>query len=194
MTHDHGNRLAVFAVTAIWAWTVMTMAHELGHVLAGIVGGGKLIYLELRPWHLPDSQFVGDPFPWVTLWAGPVLGSLVPLGIAVLIKRPATWFIAWFCLLANGLYLLLGLLSGGPELDTNKLIRAGSSTAALAIIALIATTFGYWKLRGVCRVMSRPEPAPEFGAALRKTPCWIFAGLAWGIANSLLAFARWPIG
>ncbi|MEE2934681.1 MAG: hypothetical protein VYA84_01650 [Planctomycetota bacterium] len=193
MTHNYSNWLAVFAVTAIWAWTAMALAHELGHVLAGIVGGGKLLYLELRPWHLPDSQFVGDSFPWVTVWAGPVLGSLVPLGIACFVKRPATWFIAWFCLLANGLYLLLGLFIGGSELDTNKLIRAGSSTVILAIIALSATTFGYWKLRGVCRVMWRPEPTPEFGAALRKTPCWMFAGVAWAVVNALLAFARWPI-
>ncbi len=194
MNQVHRKRIAIFAVTVLWAWTVMTLFHEMGHLFAGLLGRGQLLGLELRPWHLPDSQFVGDRFPRVTIWAGPVLGSLVPLGIACLVKRPATWFVAWFCLLANGLYLFLGLFSDGSELDTRKLIRAGTPTTVVAIIASVAATVGYWKLRRVCLGMWRAESTPETEAVSKATSHSIFAGVAWVIVNAVLAFARWPIG
>ena len=96
----------------------MTLTHELGHVVAGLAGGARLIDLELRPWHLPHSSFAGDQHPRITLWAGPVFGCAVPLAVAAFWSRDGVRFVAWLCLLANGVYLVLGLISGDPEIDS----------------------------------------------------------------------------
>ena len=165
----------------------MTVTHELGHVLAGLLGQGKLLDLELRPWRLPHSQFVGDRFPLITVWAGPVLGSLVPLAMACLVQRKAVWFIAWFCLLANGLYLFLGLFSDGSELDTRKMIRAGTPTTVVAFIAAAAAAFGYWKFRQIVIEMLQPDPSLKLDSASGTRQHWIIAGVAWVVANAVLS-------
>ena len=54
----------------------------------------------------------------VTLWGGPVLGAVLPLAAALLVRRQWVWFIAYFCLLANGLYLAAAWASGERFLDT----------------------------------------------------------------------------
>jgi hypothetical protein len=169
---------ATLAIEVAWAWSVMTVTHEIGHVVAGLLGGATLVQLELRPWHLPHSQLIGDARPWVTIWAGPFLGSLGPLLAATFLRRRAVWLMAWFCLLANGLYLLLGLFSDGAELDTNKLIRAGTPTVVVATIAALATGIGYWKFRGSCIDLLESEP-------IHLTQPIV----AWILLNGLLSFA-----
>ena len=93
----------VLLLTASWA--VMTFTHEAGHVLSGWACGGILRHADLAPWHLPHSSFDPDPRPLVTLWGGPILGALVPLTAALVVRRGWAWFVAFFCLLANGSYL-----------------------------------------------------------------------------------------
>ena len=115
----------------LWAWVVMTMTHELGHVIAGLLGGARLASLEIRPWHLPHSSLLNDNQLLVTLWAGPILGCAVPLLVASIIRRPACRFVAWFCVVANATYLLLGYYSGDGELDSAKMIRAGARPVEL---------------------------------------------------------------
>jgi hypothetical protein len=107
--HDVGLRQRVlrFAALLVLAWWVMTLTHELGHVVGGLVGGGRLQTLELRPWKLPLSIFQPDPHPLLTLWSGPILGVAVPYLVAALVRRPLAWFVADFCLLANGVYLAI---------------------------------------------------------------------------------------
>jgi hypothetical protein len=133
-----------------WAWVVMTISHELGHVIAGLVGGARLIQLELRPWHLPHCLLAGDRHPLVTLWAGPVLGCLFPLLAATTMSRPAIWFIAWFCLLANASYLLLGYFTGDAQLDTAKMIAAGGRPMEILGAAILALPIGYIQFRRSC--------------------------------------------
>jgi hypothetical protein len=158
------GRFATLVIWLLWAWLIMTLSHELGHVLAGWIGGAQLIRLELRPWHLPDSIFAADRHRLVTLWAGPVLGSAVPLMAAVTIGRPMAWFTAWFCLLANASYLLLGYVSGDVELDSAKLIRAGAQPWHLIAAVALALPLGYYKFRQACAdLLSGASPAMTAG-------------------------------
>jgi hypothetical protein len=83
----------------------MTFTHETGHIVGGWCCGGTLTKADLLPWHLPYSIFDPDPKPLVTLWCGPILGVVIPLGLAIVIKRDWMWFIANFCIVANGAYL-----------------------------------------------------------------------------------------
>ena len=139
-----------FTLYLAWAWTVMTVTHELGHVVAGLIGGGRLVELELRPWKLPHSIVGGDTIPLVTLWAGPVLGTLLPLVVAAIARREAVWFVAWFCVTANSVYLLLGYFSGEPELDSTRLLAAGAHPLQIGVFVIATLPIGYIRFRNGC--------------------------------------------
>ncbi|WP_182866892.1 hypothetical protein [Rhodopirellula sp. JC639] len=128
----------------------MTFTHELGHVIGGWVVGAKLVDVDLAPWRMPYSVHAPDPHPRVTLWCGPVLGVLIPLALAALIRRRPAWLVADFCLLANGSYLALAWLSGGPFLDTPRLLDAGAHPLSIAIFCLLTIAVGYVRFRNDC--------------------------------------------
>ena len=141
------DEYATLALWLAWGWVTMTVTHELGHVICGLLGGARLVDLQLQPWHLPHSLFAGDAHPLATLWSGFLVGSGVPLLVARAIRRPGCWFVAWFCVLANGVYLLLGLFSGDGELDSTKMIRAGSHPSLLLVAGSAMSIVGYLKFR-----------------------------------------------
>jgi hypothetical protein len=132
------------------SWTVMTFTHEIGHVVGGWLSGATLVDLELMPWQLPYSLHQPDPNPLVTLWSGPLLGILIPLGIATLLRRQFADFIANFCLLANGTYIGVAWLSSDRFLDTNRLLDAGASPISIALYCAVTIGFGYHRFRRDC--------------------------------------------
>lgn len=137
----------------------MTVTHELGHVAGGLAGGAVLVELQLQPWHLPHSMFAGDKHPLATLWAGFTVGCAVPLLFATIVRRQACWFVAWFCVLANASYLLLGYLLGDGELDSTKMIRAGAHPIELLGASAVMLPVGYIKFRQSCvSLMSGATP------------------------------------
>lgn len=144
----------------IAAWCVMTFTHECGHIVCGCACGGKLISADLLPWHLPYSIFEPDPHPLVTLWGGPVLGVVVPLLIAWLFRAQWLWFIAHFCVLANGAYLTTAWLSGDRYLDTPKLLEHGAHPLTIAVYCAITIGCGYVGFRKQCRSVLAKEPKP----------------------------------
>lgn len=142
------------------AWCVMVIAHECGHLIGGWFGGGKLQHVELRPWHLPHSLFVPDPKPLVTLWAGPLFGVGLPLVVALMVRglpraKLAAWFIADFCLLANGAYLAASWISGDRFLDTPRLLAAGASPVVIGAFCAAAIGIGYLRFRADCAAVWR---------------------------------------
>lgn len=137
------------------AWVVMTFTHEIGHVVGGWVGGAKLTDLDLAPWRMPYSLHSPDPHPLLTLWSGPLLGVLIPLSIAPLIRHRWAWFVADFCLLANGAYLALAWIAGDRFLDTPRLLQAGSHPITIALYCLITIGFGYTRFRNDCAAVLR---------------------------------------
>ena len=153
------TRWATLGLLLAWSWFVMTVSHELGHVAGGWASGAELSVLEIRPWRLPYSLFAFDPQPLVTLWAGPILGCAGPLLVALAIRQPAVRFVAWFCMLANASYLLLGTLSNDPELDSQKLIKAGTPLYVILLFAGSILPFSYIAFRGRCvRLLTGDDP------------------------------------
>lgn len=160
------RRIFHFVILLLASWTVMTFTHEAGHLVGGWFCGGTLLTADLLPWHMPYSIFSPDPKPLVTLWSGPILGVLVPLLVALVIQRewsrrssgpcPEVWFIAHFCLLANGTYLALAWWSGDPELDTPKLLKHGASPVSIGIYCLATIILGYAGFRRSCLLVFRP--------------------------------------
>jgi len=128
----------------------MTFTHEMGHIVGGWCCGGKLTTADLIPWHLPYSIFDPDPKPLVTRWCGPILGIAVPLGVAFLIKRNWMWFIAYFCVLANGAYIATAWFSADRYLDTPKLLEHGANPITIGIYCFLTIGFGYVGFRRSC--------------------------------------------
>lgn len=144
------RRIIVFICLLAASWVVMTCTHECGHMIGGMIGGATLTDFDLAPWHMPYSLHEPDPQPLVTLWAGPLLGVVVPLTTAVFIRKRWIWFIADFCLIANGSYLSLAWLSGDRFLDTARLLDAGAHPASILIYCIATIGIGYRWFRSDC--------------------------------------------
>lgn len=132
------------------SWTAMTLTHEAGHIIGGTCCGGNLVSYDFRPWQMPYSIFAPDPRPLVTLWSGLLLGVMVPLFLALLIRREWMWFICYFCMLANGIYIATGWFTADRYLDTTKLLEHGASPASIVVYCLVTIGFGYRGFRRSC--------------------------------------------
>ncbi len=140
----------------VTCWVVMTFTHETGHMIGGWVGGATLTDFDIAPWRLPFSLHNPDPYPLLTLWAGPVLGVLVPVIVAILVRHRWTIFIADFCMLANGCYLMLAWFAGDRFLDTPRLLDSGASPIAIAVYCALTIGIGYFRFRQDCLLMLSP--------------------------------------
>lgn len=132
------------------AWVVMTITHECGHLVGGALGGAVLTDLDVAPWRMPFSLHAPDPHPLLTLWAGPLGGVLAPLVVAFLVRHHAVWFVADFCLLANGVYLALGWFTGDRLLDTARLLAAGAHPLGIGLFCIVTIAIGYPRFRADC--------------------------------------------
>ena len=144
------RRIVIFLLLLATSWVVMTFTHETGHIVGGMTCGATLNDYDLAPWRMPYSLHSPDPHPLITLWAGPIVGVAVPLGLAWLIQKPWSWFIADFCLLANGAYLALAWWSGDAFLDTPRMLDAGAHPATIVVYCLLTLGFGYVWFRSDC--------------------------------------------
>lgn len=145
------HRYTRFALLLILSWIVMTFTHELGHIVGGLCCGGRLISASVVPWRMPYSIFDPDPLPLVTLWSGLSLGALVPVLVATVINRRSLWFIAHFCLLANGSYIAIAWFTGDRYLDTARLLSHGASPLSIAIYCVVTIGWGYIGFRSSCK-------------------------------------------
>ncbi len=75
----------------------------------------------------------------------------------MLARRDWAWFIANFCVLANGLYIGVAWLDGDRYLDTAQLFKHGAHPVTVAVYCIIALTYGYLGFRKSCISMFRSE-------------------------------------
>ena len=171
-------------------WLAMQAVHELGHVAGAIATGGKVEWVVLHPLTISRTDFSKNPHPLVVAWAGPVLGSLVPLLLLAVVKPERALagvmirFFIGFCLLANGLYIGLG--SFGRIGDAGDLLRHGASPWSLWLFGIVATVVGVWFWHrlgtglGWNRISSGVTPRTAYA----------MAGLLFGIAVTLSLLCR----
>lgn len=154
------KRVSTFAGLLALSWCVMTLTHEVGHLIGGWLGGATLQDCDLVPWRLPYSLHQPDPHPLLTLWSGPVLGVLIPLGASWLVGGMVFRFVADFCLLANGSYLATAWWSADRFLDTPRLLEAGSGSLSIGIYCAVTISVGYIRFRNDCvKVLSPAQEA-----------------------------------
>jgi hypothetical protein len=60
------------------------------------------------------------------------------------------WFIANFCVLANGAYIATAWFSGDRYLDTPKMLEHGASPITIAVYCILTIGFGYVGFRRSC--------------------------------------------
>src|SRR5687768_3019083 len=124
----------------------MKQVHELGHVLAAVATGGEVERVVLHPLTISRTDLAANPRPLIVVWAGPLLGALLPLvawSVALAVRLRVAFllrFFAGFCLIANGAYIGAGSFGGIG--DCGEMLRHGSPIWLLWLFGLVTVPAG----------------------------------------------------
>lgn len=179
---------------ALWCWASMLLTHEMGHVLAAWLTGGRVTYVNVFPFVIPSTLVQPNPAPSVVLWGGFLPGWLVPQAVAWSVARTRLadsaqcW--AGFCWLVGGVYLVAGGLERFA--DAAQLVREGWPLWLLAPVGVAAATLGYAACRRAWpRLLRQMESAAASWRHVAKA--WLSLGLwcvfQWWLAAVLNATA-----
>ncbi len=166
-------------VTCILAlcWLGMMATHELGHIAAAILTGGQVNRVVLHPAAISRTDVSPNPSPSIVVWAGPIVGCLVPLLVSVWHGPARRWrkllqFFAGFCLVANGSYIGVGWFDKVG--DAGEMLRCGTPVWAMAVFGIVTVAWGFflWHRLGSLRTFL-------------KTPASIDPWHVWGLASTL---------
>ena len=133
-------QVTLIASTLGLGWLGMQVVHELGHVASAWAGGEVVERVVLHPLAISRTDTTHDRHPLLVIWGGPVLGTVLPLGVLgiskLLLPGPAYLirFFAGFCLIANGAYLGVGSFDGVG--DAGDLLRYGAPRWSLIAFGL----------------------------------------------------------
>ena len=145
-------------------WLGAMVVHELGHMLAAWATGGTVTNVVLHPLAFSRTDVSPDPHPLIVVWAGPMVGSLLPVaawGIATWAKCPGVYLLRFFagsCLLISGAYVGIGsfdevgdtfemMLYGSPQWSL-WLFGAITMPAGIALWNGLGPSFGLGHARG----------------------------------------------
>ena len=129
-------------------WLAMMGVHELGHLLGGLFTGGSISRVVLHPLSISRTDLSVNPAPALVVWAGPVLGVLLPLLFWLaghLLRSPVVallQFFAGFCLIANGAYIAGGSVEGIG--DCGVMLQTGTPLWAMWSFGLLTVPAGFW--------------------------------------------------
>jgi hypothetical protein len=130
----------------------MQVVHEAGHVLGAWLTGGRVVRVVLHPLTISRTDLAHNPEPLIVVWAGPVVGVVVPLLLWMLARWarfPGAFllrFFSGFCLLANGLYIGVG--SFEQVGDCGEMLWHGSEPWQLWLFGLLTAPVGLWLWHG----------------------------------------------
>jgi hypothetical protein len=158
------TQVTLIASTLGLGWLGMQAVHELGHVACAWAGGEVVTRVVLHPLTLSRTDCSHDRHPLLVIWGGPVLGTLLPLGVMGVAKlaRPGSAylfrFFAGFCLIANGAYLGVGSIDGVG--DAGDLLRHGAPRWSLIAFGMLTVPLGLALWNGL---------GPDFGLGRSKS-------------------------
>ena len=155
-------RIVLAISTILSSWLLMQIIHETGHAVAALFTGGSIRRIVLVPWELSRTDLILNPSPLIVCWAGPLVGTLLPILVWIIARirrwRAEFWirFLAGFCLIANGTYIGIGAwtLDG----DAGDLLRSGSSSWHLISFGVTTAPAGLIMWHGL---------GPDFGIGRR---------------------------
>ena len=134
--------------TVLGSWLGMQAVHEFGHVLGAWLTGGVVAKVVLNPLTISRTDLAHNPRPLIVVWAGPVVGILLPLvawAIAAGLRMPGAFllrFFAGFCLIANGAYIAGG--SFDRIGDCGEMLRHGAELWQLWLFGVVCVPVGLW--------------------------------------------------
>lgn len=152
------NQIILIATFIGFSWLAMQVVHELGHVLGALLTGGQVIQVVLRPLTISQTDVYPNPSPLFVVWAGPIVGAVLPLAaflLAAAARSPALFlfrFFAGFCLIVNGAYIGPGAF--WRVADPGDMLRLGSETWQLVLFTLLTAPLGLYLWHGL---------GPQFG-------------------------------
>lgn len=166
------RQVILIGSTVVGSWLGMQAVHELGHVLGAWWTDGDVSRVVLHPLSISQTDLSHNPRPGVVVWAGPVVGVLLPTIIWLLtavLRMPGSFvlrFFAGLCFLANGLYIGLG--SFGRVGDCGEMLRHGSAMWQLWLFGMATAPAGLFLWHGQGRhygIGSSAEPIDKRVAA-----------------------------
>jgi hypothetical protein len=183
-------QIVLIASTLAVSWLGMMVVHECGHVTGALVTGGKVKHVALPLIGFSRTDVSVNPRPLIVVWAGPVLGSIVPLlawAAMALLKLQSAYlmrFFAGYCLIANGAYIGAG--SFDQVGDTYVMLLFGSRMWQLWLFGAMAFSAGLflWHRQG-----SHFGIGPD-ARAVKPLHAWAMTGLLTGIITIELLLAR----
>ena len=143
---NHWKTMLLIGSWLSFCWLAMQAVHELGHVLAAWGMGASVEKVVLLPWTISRTDVSDPPCPQRYHLSGPVLGMVIPLilwAVSEIIKLPESFllrFFAGFCLVANGVYLVAGILY--PLTDSGRFLQSGGNVWILPALATPAILGG----------------------------------------------------
>ena len=139
-------------------WLGMMAVHELGHVLGTWATGGTVTRVVLHPLTISRTDLSFNPRPLLVVWAGPIVGALLPLtvlGLFAVAKWPCVHlvrFFVGFCLIGNGAYIGVGSFDAVG--DAGDMLHHGSPAWLLWLFGVATIPLGLFLWHGL---------GPKFG-------------------------------
>jgi hypothetical protein len=151
-----GHQVLLIATFLPLCWLAMQVVHEIGHVLGAAATGGTVEKVVLHPLTISRTDVSPNPRPLPVVWAGPLVGVLLPLALLSVFKtgRVSLWYLvqsfAGFCLIANGAYIGAGVFYGGDNAsDPGVMLHHGSPIWCLALFGAVAFPAGLYLWNGL---------------------------------------------
>ena len=158
MKHHRATPCILIATWLPFCWLAMQLLHELGQLVAARRLGVEIVQFHFGLLTVSHTMLNDAGQSQATLlavtWAGPIAGMILPLaiwGIAALFRLREAFlarFLAGFCLVANGCYLLCGPADGYA--DTGVLLANGATRWQLVAVGIIGIVLGFllWNRQG----------------------------------------------
>jgi hypothetical protein len=163
--HRVFQALLVLATIAV-SWLAMLALHELGHVLMGWLTGARGPTVVLPLFGISRTEFAHNPHPLAVAWGGALFGCLLPMALFAAARCFATkqnvFLLAWltgFCLIANGGYLLGGVILTGSGDDGSVILQHGGLRWQLLTFGVMAIAGGLCLWNGL---------GPSFGLGVSR--------------------------
>jgi hypothetical protein len=165
-----------------FSWLAMQAVHELGHVTGALLTGGHINRVILYPNTISQTDVFPNPHPLFEVWAGAIIGSVLPLLVFLLartLQLPCIYlfrFFAAFCLIANGVYIGGGSFQGLA--DAGEMLMHGSHRWQLILFGLLTAPVGLYLWNGLGPAFGLGEAKGKVSRAAAITSLVLFALLA----------------
>ncbi len=167
-------------------WQLMLTVHELGHCLAAILSGGSVTKIVLDPLSISRVDVSPNPHPLFVVWAGPIIGSIVPLVCWKLVPERKKFlkscfsFFAGFCCVANGAYLTFGPFFYIGDCGTMLILGSNRTIIVSYGLGILLLGFAIWHRLGSVKDLFQET---EWCSTKRTSNLALFLVLAIGVGR-----------